>query len=208
MSVPLVSSSSDRNARTGSAFDTRAGTPVRAAGQATLQPAESPTNLSSQAVELARLFDQATRLGTAGDALPSGSVTAGTGTGQPIVNNETTQALQKLASKSRSAGAGNKYAHIEDSGLPDDVQRLLKKIRDLKEQIREKKAEISKIQNDLNLDEKARTTKLAKAQAELGILIAALAKTADTLVQVTRQMKAEGMMSHDDVQMAGLLATI
>lgn len=116
--------------------------------------------------------------------------------------------LAHLFDRVSEANGDNKYAYIEDSGLPESVQRLLKHIRDLKEQIREKMTEISKIQNDLNLDEKTRNTKLAKAQTELGILIAALAKTTDTLVQVTRELKADGTLSEDDVKMAGQLAAI
>lgn len=286
MSVSLLPPSPNSNAGTGSVSEARAHKLARSAGHAAPQQAETETQLSSQALELARLFDQAsqavkkqylqlfmaadgrvqhpgsdpadaarqlldqatrglleqtTRLGIALDAqevagqlkadtavfmellsagiaalsasrfAPAGSpgsIPAGPDTDQQIFSTEATQALQKLMSTSTSAKADNKYADIEDSGLPEAIQSLLKHIRDLKEQIREKMAEISKIQNDHQLDEKTRKSKLAKAQAELGVLIAALVMTTDMLRQVTMDMKAGGMLSAEQVQMAGQLAAI
>lgn len=159
-------------------------------------PADVNVHLSSRAVELARQSEHL---------------------GQPVVKQnrgdaqsktDVADALQKLKARAGQEGTGSKYAYIEESGLPDPIQHLLKKIRDIKERMRELQAQINRIRNNNTLAEKTKRTRLVKAETEHAIFTAALVKTTDTLRQMLFDMKAAKIMSEDAVKLAGQLAAI
>lgn len=107
-------------------------------------------------------------------------------------------ALQKSASARRAASNRD----IEESGLPDTTQNILKMIRELKQKIQEKQMELQAVLVDPHLDPQTRQMKAAGVQSELGALSAALT-TANTAL--SKQVK-DGLLSAEQGQQAAMLA--
>lgn len=107
-------------------------------------------------------------------------------------------ALQKAASAQKAASNRD----IEESGLPDTTQKILKMIRELKQKIQEKQAELQTVLVDPGLDPQMRQLKAAGMQSELGSLSAALT-TASTALN--KQIK-DGLLSAEQGQQAAMLA--
>lgn len=106
-------------------------------------------------------------------------------------------ALQKSAAAQKAASNRD----IEESGLPDTTQKILKMIRELKQKIEEKQVELQAVMTDQSLDPRTRQLKAAGVQAELGSLTAALT-TANTALN--KQVK-DGLLSAEQGQQAALL---
>lgn len=85
----------------------------------------------------------------------------------------------------RSSG---KYDDIENSGLPDEVQRILKMIRDLKEKLKVEQEKLQQIMNDASLSDEARQLKAAQSQAMINALSGALADANQMLAKVTKDL--------------------
>jgi len=107
-------------------------------------------------------------------------------------------ALEKSASAQKAASNRD----IEESGLPDTTQNILKMIRELKQKIQEKQAELQAVLMDSHLDPQTRQMKAAGVQSELGALSAALT-TASTALN--KQIK-DGVLSAEQGQQAAMLA--
>lgn len=90
---------------------------------------------------------------------------------------------------------------IEESGLDENVQKLLKMIRQLKQQIAEKMAEMTAIMADKRLSPDQAQAKLGAVQAALGSLQAALTSAYASLNEVMKNLSAE-----DAVKAASLIA--
>lgn len=90
---------------------------------------------------------------------------------------------------------------IEESGLDENVQKLLKMIRQLKQQIAEKMAEMSSIMADKRLSPDQAQAKLGGVQAALGGLQAALTSAYASLNEAMKNLSAE-----DAVKAAALVA--
>ncbi len=74
------------------------------------------------------------------------------------------------------AGKARNDDDIDNSSLPGGVKELLKRIRDLNEQIQQKMIELRQIQANQRLSEQARAQALERVQAELSSLNGALVK--------------------------------
>ena len=85
--------------------------------------------------------------------------------------------------KARSAAA-QKNQDIDESGLPDLIKDLLKRIRALKEQIEAKKEELNAVMSDPSLDPEAKRLKIEILQGELASLQEALSSAHATLLKV------------------------
>jgi len=107
-------------------------------------------------------------------------------------------ALQKSASAQKAASNRD----IEESGLPETTQNILKMIRELKQKIQEKQAELQAVLMDAHLDPQTRQMKAAGVQSELGALSAALT-TANAALN--KQIK-DGVLSAEQGQQAAMLA--
>ncbi|MFO2465205.1 hypothetical protein OOJ96_15605 [Pseudomonas sp. 15FMM2] len=90
---------------------------------------------------------------------------------------------------------------IEESGLAENVQKLLKMIRQLKQQIAEKMAEMSAVMADKRLSPEQAQAKVAGLQSALGGLQAALATAYASLTEAMRDLSAE-----DALKAASLMA--
>lgn len=98
--------------------------------------------------------------------------------------------------QSLSAKAGESR-DIDESGLPESIQQLLKMIRELQAQIAEKRAEIDALTADRSLDPEARRLRLGALQSELASLSGALASANASLVKLMREngLSDEQMMT-------------
>lgn len=88
--------------------------------------------------------------------------------------------------KARSAAA-QKNRDIDESSLPDVVKDLLKRIRELKEQIEAKKAELKEVMSDQSLDPETKRMKIEALQGELASLQGALSSANATLLKAMRE---------------------
>jgi len=81
---------------------------------------------------------------------------------------------------------------IDNSSLPDGIKDLLKRIRDLNEQIQKKIIELRRIQADQRLSEQERAQALERVQAELNSLNGALTKANAMLLKVMDDAQLDG----------------
>jgi Sec-independent protein translocase protein TatA len=88
--------------------------------------------------------------------------------------------------KARSAAA-QKNRDIDESSLPDVVKDLLKRIREIKEQIEAKKAELKEVMSDQSLDPETKRMKIEALQGELASLQGALSSANATLLKAMRE---------------------
>ena len=104
---------------------------------------------------------------------------------------------------SLKAASAEKTANddIEESGLDENVQKLLKMIRQLKQQIAEKMAEMSAIMSDKRLSPEQVLAKLSGVQSALGGLQASLTGAYASLSEAMKNLSAE-----DAVKAASLMA--
>ncbi|WP_166222344.1 hypothetical protein [Pseudomonas atagonensis] len=70
----------------------------------------------------------------------------------------------------KSASAGGDNRDIEESGLPENIQQLLKMIRQLQQQIAEKNARIKAVMADKTLSTEERIAKLAALKGAIAAL--------------------------------------
>ena len=86
---------------------------------------------------------------------------------------------------------------IDDSNLPDTIKQILKNIRDLKQQIADKQAEIDKATQD-GLQSEQQREKLKLLQTELGMLNSALGSAQQSLNKAMQQQD----LSDEQIQTA------
>lgn len=99
-------------------------------------------------------------------------------------------ALQKVAEASKTANSD-----IEESGLPDNIQQILKVIRLLKQQIAEKLAEMQAVMADKSLTPEQAQARVGNLQTALAGLNAGL-MTANT--SLAKAMKDSGLSAEAD----------
>lgn len=111
-----------------------------------------------------------------------------------------------LSSASIQKSADDKEARsnadIESSGLPDQTQKTLKMIRDLKQKIEVKQQELQAVMADQNMDPETKKSKLGGLLSEMATLTAGLA-TANNALE--KQAKS-GKISTDQLAQAKQLA--
>ncbi|MDO7911301.1 hypothetical protein ACQKO6_12965 [Pseudomonas monteilii] len=128
----------------------------------------------------------------------SSSNTTGTSRTEAVKVSLSGLALEKSASAQKAASNRD----IEESGLPDTTQNILKMIRELKQKIQEKQVELQAVLMDSHLDPQTRQMKAAGVQSELGALSAALTTASAAL---NKQIK-DGVLSAEQGQQAAMLA--
>ncbi|WP_426189790.1 hypothetical protein [Pseudomonas sp. NFXW11] len=87
--------------------------------------------------------------------------------------------------KSSSAAGGDR--DIEESGLPENVQQILKMIRKLQQQIAERLARLQALMADKRLSPEEARAKVTALQADLANLNGALLTANATLAKVLRE---------------------
>ncbi|RON67377.1 hypothetical protein [Pseudomonas fluorescens] len=102
----------------------------------------------------------------------------------------------------KSAGAGGDNRDIEESGLPENIQQLLKMIRKFQKQIAEKKAQIEKIMADKRLSNEEKIIKVAALRGAIAALNTGLITANLALSKVVGQ---SGLTSEQNMQVGSLL---
>lgn len=108
-------------------------------------------------------------------------------------------ALQKAADASKTANSD-----IEESGLPDNIQQILKMIRLLKQQIAEKLAEMQAVMADKSLTPEQAQARVGNLQTALGSLNAGLMTANASLVKAMKDsgLSAEAVMKAASLAMS------
>ncbi|WP_259697000.1 hypothetical protein [Pseudomonas brassicacearum] len=96
----------------------------------------------------------------------------------------------------------NSNADIESSGLPDQTQKTLKMIRELKQKIEEKQQELQALLADQNMDPEIKKSKLGALLGAITTLTAGLATANNALAK----QASNGKLSPDQLQQAQKLA--
>ncbi|CDF96768.1 MULTISPECIES: hypothetical protein [unclassified Pseudomonas] len=104
--------------------------------------------------------------------------------------------------KSANDRAANANKDIEESGLPDQVQKILKMIRELKQKIQEKQSEMQALMADQSMSPETKQTKIGALQATLSTLTASLMTASASLEKLSKN----GSLSAAQVQQAAKLA--
>nr|WP_226942067.1 hypothetical protein [Pseudomonas lundensis] len=89
---------------------------------------------------------------------------------------------------------------IEDSGLPDNIQKLLKMIRDVKKQIAEKQQQLQQVLTNSSLSPEQAKAQASALQGEISSLTASLITLNASLAKAMKDM------SSDDALKAASLA--
>lgn len=95
----------------------------------------------------------------------------------------------------------NKNADIEDSGLPKPMQDLLKRIRELREQLAQKQDELQKVMADPQMSEPEKEQWVTRLQAEIAALSGAIVSATQKLDELLDSKN----VSDDQRKTAGFL---
>ncbi len=109
---------------------------------------------------------------------------------------------KELSLTSQQANQKARDKDIDDSSLPDGVKDLLKRIRDLKEQIQQKLLELQRIQASNTGSEAEKKQELERVQSELNSLNGALTSAHSMLNKVMDDIELGG---ESRVEVANLL---
>lgn len=104
--------------------------------------------------------------------------------------------------KSADDKSANPNRDIEQSGLPDQTQKLLKMIRELKQKIEDKQNEIQAVMADPSLSPETRQARIGGLQSALATLTANLMTASNSLDKLSRN----GTLSTAQAQQATQLA--
>jgi hypothetical protein len=106
------------------------------------------------------------------------------------------------ASIDKAASVGGENSDIDDSGLPENVQQLLKMIRKLQKQIAEKKALIEAVMADKRLSNEEKINKLAALRGAIAALNSGLITANLALSKVVGQ---SGLTADQNLKVGSLL---
>lgn len=106
------------------------------------------------------------------------------------------------ASIDKAASVGGENSDIDDSGLPENIQQLLKMIRKLQKQIAEKKALIEAVMADKRLSYEEKINKLAALRGAIAALNSGLITANLALSKVVGQ---SGLTADQNLKVGSLL---
>ncbi|MGE8147567.1 hypothetical protein ACQKP7_20610 [Pseudomonas frederiksbergensis] len=102
----------------------------------------------------------------------------------------------------KAAGAKGENSDIEESGLPENIQQILKMIRKLQQQIAEKLAEMQAVMRDKRLSPEEMKAKLGALQAFINNLNGGLIVANNAL---SKAMKQSGLTPEQILKAASLV---
>ena len=106
------------------------------------------------------------------------------------------------AAMAKTFSAGGENSDIEDSGLPENVQQLLKMIRKLQKEIAEKKARMAAVMADKTLTNEAKVNMLAALRGAIAALNTGLISANLALSKV---MDQSGLSAEQNLKLGSLL---
>ncbi|WP_122572612.1 chemotaxis protein [Pseudomonas viridiflava] len=90
------------------------------------------------------------------------------------------------------ASSASRDADIEQSGLPEGVQKILKAIREVQRKIEELLQQIQQVMNDQGLSEDDRKTRIATLQSSVGALQQQVSNYSADLSVLMNRLKLNG----------------
>ncbi|SDW64009.1 hypothetical protein SAMN05444064_105202 [Pseudomonas syringae] len=121
---------------------------------------------------------------------------------QTAVAPEGVKVSLSTASLNKSAAESDPNRDIKESNLPDNVKNTLIRIRELKQQIAEKTAELQAVMADSSLSPQARQAKAGSLQTVLATLNAGLMTASAALEKASNS----GHMTDDQVSQTAMLS--
>lgn len=87
--------------------------------------------------------------------------------------------------------AASKDSDIDNSNLPDNVKKLIKRMRELREKLEQKAQELQELSHSTAGSPEQRRMRIEALRAEVGALTAAMSKVGADLAQATRQFTSD-----------------
>ncbi|MCV4268238.1 hypothetical protein [Pseudomonas capsici] len=110
--------------------------------------------------------------------------------------------LSGLGIQKAAQDKANPNQDIESSGLPDNAQRILKMIRELKQKIAEKQQELQALMADQSMDPQTKQSRVGVLQSTIATLTASLMSASNSLDKLSKN----GTLSAEQGQQAAQLA--
>ena len=114
-----------------------------------------------------------------------------TGLGQAAAPAEGVKVVISGAAMKLAKAQKDQNDDIEGSGLPDQVQKILKMIREIKKQIAEKQAQLQQVMANSSLNPEQAKAQAAGLQAAIAGLSAALLNANASLVKAMKDLSGE-----------------
>nr|WP_260406206.1 hypothetical protein [Pseudomonas cichorii] len=131
------------------------------------------------------------------------AVEAATTTTEPTKPAEgVTVSLSGLGLQKAAQEKANPNQDIESSGLPDNAQRILKMIRELKQKIAEKQQELQALMADQSMDPETKQSRVGVLQSTIATLTASLMTASNSLDKLSKN----GTLTSEQGQQAAQLA--
>lgn len=111
---------------------------------------------------------------------------------------------QILSAKRQAANQPVKNQDIDNSSLPDTIKDLLKRIRELQEQMREQQQKLNAIMANQRLSPEQRQQQMQQVQATINALSGALNSAYGQLTKLTRDLE---LNKEQQMSVASLLAS-
>ncbi|MCK6187639.1 MULTISPECIES: hypothetical protein [unclassified Pseudomonas] len=146
-------------------------------------------------------YNPAVRVPTVPDAKPAAeSDEKSTPSSETKVVEGVTVTISAAAFKA-AAAPKSANADIDDSGLDDNVKQVLKMIRQLKQQIAEKMAELQAIAADKSLTPEQAQARIANVQGAISSLQAGLLTAQTSLAKAMKTMSADAALKAASLSM-------
>ncbi|WP_313327411.1 hypothetical protein [Pseudomonas qingdaonensis] len=105
---------------------------------------------------------------------------------------------REKASSSREA---NPSKDIEESGLPDQAQKILKMIREIQQKIDEKQEELQALMNDQSISQEVKQARAGALQSTLATLSASLISANNSLDKLSKNGTISAAQSQQATQL-------
>ena len=101
----------------------------------------------------------------------------------------------------KAAAAKSPNSDIDESGLADNVQQILKMIRELKQQLEKKMAELQAVATDKRLTPEQVQARVASIQGEISTLQAGLMSAQASLLKAMKTLSADDALKAASLSM-------
>jgi len=160
--------------------------------------ASPPASLSMAATATAQ--DLSADSADSTDAANAASNMPGSVTAQPSADVRISMSGSALASGRGADKAAARDSDIENSKLPDNVKKLVKRLRELREKLEQKAQELQELSNSTTGNAEQRRMRIEALRAEVGALTSAMNSVSADLAQATRKFNSD-----EKAALAGLI---
>lgn len=117
--------------------------------------------------------------------------TTGSATAQPSADVRISMSGSALASGHAAGKSATRDSDIDDSSLPDNVKKLVKRLRELREKLEQKVRELQELSDSTTGNAEQRRMRIEALRAEVGALTAAMNSVSADLAQATRKFSSD-----------------